>query len=119
VEAKTYREKALGMREERSSEGRWVDVWATAYCPECRVCDTTDTTATGTHAGGPGVAVAARGPRVAPLGSKVYVADLGWLPVDDTGGGVDSDQIDVRFQSHNEAVLWGRRQMRIRLDSGS
>jgi 3D (Asp-Asp-Asp) domain-containing protein len=56
---------------------------------------------------------------VAPLGSRVFVSNLGWLPVDDTGGGVKSNQIDVRLQSHDEAVRWGRRQMRIQLETGS
>ena len=79
----------------------------------------TDRTATGRHASTAGVAVAARGPRVAPLGSRVFVSNLGWLPVDDTGGGVKSNQIDVRLQSHDEAVRWGRRQMRIQLETGS
>jgi 3D (Asp-Asp-Asp) domain-containing protein len=92
-------------------------VWVTAYCPECRVCDTTDTTATGTSADTPGAAVAARGPRAIPLGGRVYVANFGWLPIDDTGGGVDSDQIDVRMQSHRAARLWGRRLMRVRVET--
>jgi 3D (Asp-Asp-Asp) domain-containing protein len=97
----------------RPAEHVWV--WATAYCPTCAVCDTGDTTATGRRAFSRGVAVAARGKRFAPLGSRVHVPGFGWLRVDDTGGEVRSDQIDVRLRSHRQAVLWGRRRMQVRV----
>ncbi|HEU4753499.1 MAG TPA: hypothetical protein VFU47_10370, partial [Armatimonadota bacterium] len=35
----------------------WKEVWVTAYCPECPICDTGDLTATGTSAETRGVAV--------------------------------------------------------------
>lgn len=97
--------------------GNWMQVWATAYCPTCRVCDTGRITATGRHAWSRGLAVAARGRRVAPLGSRVYVPRFGWLPVDDTGGGVRSNQIDIRMKTHRRAVKWGRRRMRVMVAS--
>lgn len=97
-------------------DGHWVSVWATAYCPNCKVCDTGGRTATGTSAKTAGLAVAARGRRLIRLGSRVYVRNFGWLKVDDTGGGVRSNQIDIRMQSHRSAVRWGRRLMRVCLD---
>lgn len=102
----------------KKPRGNWVQVWATAYCPTCTVCDTGKITASGRHAFSRGLAVAARGRRVAPLGSRIYVPRFGWLPVDDTGGGVRSDQIDIRMQSHRRAVLWGRRRLRVQVASG-
>lgn len=95
---------------------RHLQVWATAYCPTCRVCDTGRITATGRFAFSRGVAVAARGRRAVPLGSRVYVPRFGWLRVDDTGGGVRSDQIDIRVATHRRAVLWGRRLIQVSLD---
>lgn len=97
---------------------RWTRVYATAYCPDCRVCDTGGRTATGRRASTDGVAVAARRrSRVAPLGSRIYLAGRGWLPVDDTGGGVGARQIDLRVQNHQEAVRWGRRLVRVQFDN--
>lgn len=92
---------------------RWKTVVATAYCPHCRVCDTTGTTFTGREAQPDGIAVARRGPRAARLGSKLLVPGRGWLLVDDVGGGVESNQIDIRVSSHEEAIHFGRRQIRV------
>jgi 3D (Asp-Asp-Asp) domain-containing protein len=92
---------------------QWKTVVATAYCPHCRVCETTGTTYTGRNAIPDGVAVARRGPRAARLGTKLLVPGRGWLHVDDVGGGVHSNQIDIRVSSHAEAVQFGRRQMRV------
>jgi 3D (Asp-Asp-Asp) domain-containing protein len=92
---------------------RWKTVVATAYCPHCRVCETTGVTYTGREAIPDGVAVARIGPRAARLGTKLLVPGRGWLLVDDVGGGVDSNQIDIRVSTHEEAVHFGRRQLRV------
>jgi 3D (Asp-Asp-Asp) domain-containing protein len=92
---------------------RWKTVVATAYCPHCRVCETTGVTYTGREAIPDGVAVARSGPRAARLGTKLLVPGRGWLLVDDVGGGVESNQIDIRVATHAEAVQFGRRQMQI------
>ena len=91
----------------------WKTVVATAYCPHCRVCETTGVTYTGRDAHPDGVAVARRGPRAARLGTKVLVPGRGWLIVDDVGGGVESNQIDIRVATHAEAVQFGRRQLQV------
>lgn len=101
--------KKLRQAATRKPRRRRILVWATAYCPTCRVCDTGKVTATGRRAFSRGVAVAERGRRAVPLGSRIHVPGFGWLRVDDTGGGVHSDQIDIRFRSHRRAVQWGRR----------
>ena len=109
------REKTMSGKNAKSP--RWTKVYATAYCPDCRVCDTGGRTATGRRASTDGVAVAARRrSRVTPLGSRVYLAGRGWLPVDDTGGGVGARQIDLRLQDHREAVRWGRRLVSVRFE---
>lgn len=94
---------------------RWKTVWATAYCARCRVCETTNITYTGRKAHTHGVAVARTGRRAAKLGSEVLVPGHGWLQVDDVGGGVGGNQIDIRVRSHAEAVQFGRRQIQIGL----
>jgi 3D (Asp-Asp-Asp) domain-containing protein len=99
--------------EPKDDQIHWKTVVATAYCPLCRVCETTGVTYTGREAIPDGVAVARRGPRAARLGTKLLVPGRGWLLVDDVGGGVESNQIDIRVSTHSEAVQFGRRQMRV------
>ena len=51
--------------------------------------------------------------RALPLGAKVWVPGYGWARVDDVGGKVRSNQLDIRFASHRAASRWGRRQLKI------
>jgi 3D (Asp-Asp-Asp) domain-containing protein len=88
----------------------------TGYCAgPCRRCGTTGITATGRNARRTrGLAVARRARRRAvPLGRRVYVRGHGWLRVDDTGGGVRSNQLDLRFPRHQDAQRWGARVLRV------
>jgi 3D (Asp-Asp-Asp) domain-containing protein len=88
----------------------------TGYCAgPCRRCGTTGITATGRNARRTrGLAVARRARRRAvPLGRRVYVRGYGWLRVDDIGGGVQPNQLDLRFQRHSEAKRWGARVLRV------
>jgi 3D (Asp-Asp-Asp) domain-containing protein len=109
--------RRAGSRVAGGRTGLWKKVWVTAYCPRCPRCQTTDLTATGRHASRPGVAVARhQAKRVVPLGSKVYIPAVGWLPVDDVGGKVGPAQFDLRMQSHAQARHFGRRQMVVRIE---
>ena len=84
-----------------------VSVTSTAYClGPCSVCQTTGRTATGTT-GPRGVAVSARASKAFPMGATVSVKGYGRAKVDDVGGGVRSNQIDLRFKSHKDALNWG------------
>jgi 3D (Asp-Asp-Asp) domain-containing protein len=88
----------------------------TGYCAgPCRRCDPGGTAATGRNARRTvGVAVARRTRRRAvPLGRRVYVRGYGWLRVDDIGGGVQPNQLDLRFRRHREAQRWGARVLRV------
>jgi 3D (Asp-Asp-Asp) domain-containing protein len=115
--AKAAAEKTARLSASRSVKGKhWVQVWATAYCPTCKICETGRRTATGRHAFTHGVAVSAHGKRAVALGSRVYVPHFGWLPVDDTGGKVQGNQIDIRMATHRHAQQWGRRLVRICLE---
>jgi 3D (Asp-Asp-Asp) domain-containing protein len=95
-----------------------VTLRVTAYCAgPCRRCGTTGLTATGRdarHSRGVAVSARSRG-RAVPLGRRVWLRGHGWLRVDDTGGGVGSHQLDLRFRSHSDATRWGSRLMRVRV----
>ena len=94
---------------------RTLRVRVTAYCP-CKVC-------CGSHAHGktkigrdarlPGVAV---DPKVIPLRSYLDVPGYprgpnhngSWVMADDTGDGIHGNHIDLRFETHEEALAWVR-----------
>ena len=79
----------------------------TAYCACSKCCGKSDgITATGTHATqGRTVAV---DPSVIPYGSVVIINGHEYI-AEDCGGGIDGTQIDMFFDSHQDALNWGRR----------
>ena len=91
------------------------NVNVTAYCP-CIICcgKTNGITASGTHA--------AQGRTVAawsglPFGTKVYFPALsgnsngGVFVVEDRGGAIGSNRIDIFFNNHSAALGFGRRNL--------
>ena len=78
-----------------------------AYCP-CETC-------CGQWSGGPtasgvlpeeGRTVAADWD-VLPAGTEIYIDGIGWRTVEDTGGAIRGDTIDIFFESHEEAAAFG------------
>lgn len=73
-------------------------------------------TASGTKAR-PGVV--AVDPNVIPLGTKLYIQsldgseDYGFAVAEDTGGAIKGNRIDLFFESHSEALKFGRRNVRV------
>ena len=55
----------------------------------------------------PGVTVAAD--KSIPFGSWIWIDGLGWRRVDDRGGAIRGSRLDICFQTHDEAQLWGVR----------
>lgn len=45
---------------------------------------------------------------VLPFGTEVYVSGLGYRTVEDVGGAVRGNVIDVFKPSHSDALNWGR-----------
>jgi len=52
---------------------------------------------------------------VLPLGTIVYVPGYGYGRVEDRGGAIVGNHLDVWFPSHEEAVRWGRQRMYVRV----
>lgn len=62
-------------------------------------------TASGTHAKvGRTVAV---DPNIIPIGSLVYIPDIGWRVAEDSGGAVKGRHIDILLESRRAALLFG------------
>lgn len=78
-----------------------------AYCVEQypHICGGNPTTANGEPVA-PGVTVAAD-PAVLPLGTRVYIDGIGERVVQDTGGAIQGNKIDLAVESHREALAWG------------
>lgn len=88
----------------------------TAYCPCERCCgkDPSDPfygiTATGTVAT-EGRTVAAD-PDVLPYGTVIYINGHAYT-IEDCGGGVKGKQIDLYFDSHEDALEWGVQEIEV------
>ena len=52
-------------------------------------------------------------PSVIPLGTRVYIPGYGEAIADDTGGAIVGNRIDIAFDSHEEAIWFGRQQLEI------
>lgn len=86
-----------------------VEMEVTAYCG-CENC-------CGSHADG----ITASGyklqngdkiiaaPKSIPFGTKIYIPGYGLATVEDRGGSIKGNRLDVYFQTHQEALEWGRR----------
>lgn len=59
----------------------------------------------------PGCAV---DPKIIPLGSLIKINGK-LYPADDTGGAIKGRRIDLRLNSRNEAILWGKRWMVVKV----
>ena len=88
-----------------------VNFRTTAYCHCEKCCGKTDgITASGVKAT-PWHTVAAG--KDYPFGTKIYIPELkdmpngGWFEVEDRGGAISNEKLDVFFETHEEALIYG------------
>ena len=78
----------------------------TAYCPCVKCCGKTDgITASGVKAV-QGVTVATD--KSIPFGTKIYIDGVGERIVQDRGGAITENRIDLYFSDHQSALNFGR-----------
>lgn len=83
----------------------------TAYCPCNKCCGKTDgITASGTKAMA-GRTIAAD-TSILPFGTEIYISGDRYI-VEDTGGAVKGNKIDIFFDNHEEALQFGKQQIEI------
>ena len=83
----------------------------TAYCACMQCCGKNDgITASGAQAV-EGVTVAMD--KSMPFGTKIYIDGIGERIVQDRGGAIRGNRIDLYFSSHSEALAWGVRYMEV------
>jgi 3D (Asp-Asp-Asp) domain-containing protein len=79
----------------------------TAYCPCVKCCGKTDgITASGVKAV-EGITVAGDTSKL-PFGTKIYIDGVGERIVQDTGGVIKGNKIDLYFDEHQSALNFGR-----------
>lgn len=93
-----------------AAEGRALYVTATAYSAQDP--GNSAYTASGTLVRHGVIAV---DPSVIPLGSRVFIPDYGEAVAEDIGWGIQGDMIDVAFDTHEEALMFGRQNIEIYL----
>lgn len=52
-------------------------------------------------------------PNVIPLGTRLYVSGYGYAIADDIGGAIKGNKIDLAYDSHSEAIQFGRRNVTV------
>lgn len=84
---------------------------ATAYCPCVKCCGKSDgITATGTKATA-GRTIAADISKL-PYGTEVYIDGHKYI-VEDKGGAIKGNRIDIYFDTHAEALQYGKKQVEL------
>ncbi len=98
--------------EAAAPSGKEITVEATAYTATCEGCS--GITATGINLlENPNQKVISVDPTVIPLGSKVYVEGYGEAIAGDTGGAIKGNKIDVFIPSKQDAINFGRKQLKV------
>jgi len=90
----------------------------TAYAPydTSGICNdgSPDTTATGTK---PKFGTLAANPKLLPYGTKILIKGYGVGTVEDTGGALLKDDVNIRIDlymdTYEEAIAWGRQKMTV------
>lgn len=96
------------MEPPKPGTGRRMRCEATGYASGSGGADTRCATgARATHG------VIAVDPRVIPLGTHVYVPGYGYAIAADTGGAIKGNRIDLCYDTYDEAIQWGRRDVTI------
>jgi 3D (Asp-Asp-Asp) domain-containing protein len=88
-----------------------LDVVATAYCPCVKCCGKDDgITSTGVKAKANHTVAA--DPKVLPYGTEIVIGENTYV-VEDCGGAIKGNRIDFFFDTHKEALQFGRQEVTI------
>lgn len=102
--------------EQRIEEKHIERYTVTAYCPCVKCCGKSNgITASGIKAV-EGVTVAMN--KSIPFGTKIYIDGVGERIVQDRGGAIKGNRIDLYFDSHQEALNFGRQTKEVTIMKG-
>lgn len=113
VEAQTSRSSITREEQKTCSVTNWVQGTATAYCPCEKCCGKTNgITASGAKATANHTIAA---PSNYPFGTKIEIENYGIYVVEDRGGAIKNNKIDIFMNTHQEALNFGKHQIRFRI----
>lgn len=96
---------------------KYFTMVATAYCP-CEICcdqwSVNKRTFTGDKAKRGCIAIDPQA-RILNFGQEVWIDGYGIGMCNDIGGGIEGWEIDLCFETHQEAIDWGRQLVRVYL----
>ncbi len=97
---------------DRDSGGTEASFEVTAYCPCVKCCGeyADGITASGKPATG---LICAADPKY-PFGTKMVANGLTYT-VEDRGGAIKGNKIDLLFPTHQEALNWGRKKIKVKI----
>ncbi|MBO6304419.1 MAG: peptidoglycan-binding protein [Selenomonadaceae bacterium] len=87
---------------------RTLKMQATAYSPEDPGLNSRTATGTRVRKG-----VVAVDPNVIPLGTRMYIEGYGEAVAEDIGGSIKGNKIDIAFDTHREALMFGSREVTV------
>lgn len=96
------------------AEQKYFLMVATGYCP-CRLCCkpwADGLTYTGDVAGRGCIAIDPEA-RILRMGQKLFIEGYGYGVANDTGSAIKGWRVDLCFDTHQEALEWGRRLVRV------
>ena len=96
------------------AEQKYFLMVATGYCP-CEICCSPyadGLTYTGDKAGRGCIAIDPKA-RILKMGQKVYVEGYGYGVCNDIGGAIKGWEVDLCFDTHEEALEWGRKLVKV------
>jgi len=107
---------ALALTTAASAQDAWETYVATAYCSCTKCCgkNAMGITFTG-HRLKPGSRVIAVDPTVLALRSLVEIDGMGKFMALDTGSAIKGRRIDIWFEDHQEALVFGKKPVRVRV----
>jgi len=122
---KSTPQSSIQYEEDEYGKYRWFNASCTAYCG-CGKCCGKYAANRNWDENGEQIILTASGNRAVPkytiamsknfkFGTKVYIEGIGMCEVMDRGGAVKGNVIDIYFDSHEEALNWGRRSIKVKI----
>ena len=112
--AATRKQNELATQLSTEDDALTLTMTATAYTAYCEGCSGITKNGTDIRAN-PHLKVIAVDPTVIPLGTRVWVEGYGEAIAADIGGAIKGNIIDVFIPSHEEALQWGRKRVKVRI----
>ncbi len=97
-----------------AEEGKYFIMLSTGYCPCYLCCYPFDTglTYTGDTAGRGCVAIDPEA-RILRMGQRLFIEGYGYGVANDVGGAIKGWEVDLCFSTHQEALEWGRKLVKV------